>query len=684
MERAATGVAHPVVRSSVMSSPAPPRRPSAGAIAALLAGCGVMVTVSVHAATFTVDTTSDSAALSACTAAPADCSLRGAIVAANATPAVDDIAFAIPSSDGGCALATGMCRIQVAADFPLITQPLTIDGYSQPGAQPNTIPAPGANNAQLRIEITNAPGFPLSNALFQVNASTLELRGLAVFLPSNGMVAGAGNPVVIVRGSWFGVDAAGQTPAYTGSGTVLNMGSFHRRIVIGGPDPADRNVIAGSGRDLAGQPGGGINTVRVNSTSTTRAELRVQGNLVGLAPDGITALPFRDPLLVSTGDDAFETPDIRIQDNRFARPPRNFGCNCGGALRFNTSRTMTEPALIRGNVFGLAVDGSRPGVQGDHIEVFLGNNSRVPRVQVGGLLPGEGNTFAAGLRLNAGVLGSAVRLPNGSEVSTFVEFAGNAMLGNDGIGVDGPHPTAGGGIALGRTLNDPGDADGGANNLQNFPQISAFAPAGGQFQVSYLVDSATGNSAYPLRVDFYRALGDEGEVLLDSDVYGPADAQTVRSVTLPVPPGVTLGAGDVLVAVATDAEGRSSEFSFGTLANLSVSTGPGPFFDIFGLIVQVTAVATGGPFRPNGEVLVSINTSPAVTCTATLAPAAAALTSTGSCVLAPTLQPGSRTVTATYDAVRGAFASATGGNVVATTPVTILADRIFAHDFELP
>jgi len=425
-------------------------------------------------------------------------------------------------------------------------------------------------------------------------------------------------------------------------------------------------VIAGSGRDQNGLPGGGGNELRANSASGDRALVLFQGNLVGLAPDGITPLPFRDPLLVRSGDDSFETPDIRILDNRFVRPVRNFSGNFGGALVFSASRTMTAPVLIQGNVFGLGVDGSRPGVERDAIAIVLGNSSRVPRVRIGGTGPGEGNVFAA-TTAAAGDLGSAVSLPS-DNVTTFIEFAGNRMLGNDGIGPDFPTPTAGGGVRFGRSPNDAGDADSGANLSLNHSDITAYSVAGANFSVTYRVDSAPANTAYPLRVDIYRALGDEGEVYLDSDVYTLADAQQPRTAVLDIPPGVSLTANDVLVAVAT---GASSEFSWDPVA-LAVTDTPDPQPAGAPFTVDVEALAQEGPFRPNGVVEVTMNSSPVQSCSIALQARAPANTSGGSCSLvAPS--PGTRTITATYRALRGAFAGVDGLDVAATTPHTATA-----------
>lgn len=631
---------------------------------ALLAALLAPMTLSAQAATFVVDSSSDSGALTACTAAPADCSLRGAITRANAAIDADEIVFDIPLSDPGCSASTGVCRIAVAADFS-VTQPLTIDGYTQPGAQPNTIPAPGAHNAQLRIEITHAPGFN-SFRLFE-GQGAFTLRGVAMFLPSGAMISGA-RPRFVLQGNWFGVTAAGTTPDYSGNGHVLALSvCTASEVLVGGPDPADRNVIAGSGRDVDGLPGGGSAQVCAATGS-----LRVQGNLIGLAPDGITPLPLRDAFQIRSQQNVSPpapVAQIDFLDNRLVRPVRNFSGGFGGGLRFTASALMDRTARIEGNVFGLAVDGSRIGVERDHIVLDAGSGANGHAVRIGGLGAGEGNVFAAAIAQpsNSPALGSVAFVQNGLPLSR-IEVVGNTLLGNAGIGLDFPHATAGGGVAIGRTPNDAGDADSGANHLQNHPQILAYSVGGGTFSVRYRVDTAPANASYPLRVDFYRALGDEGERLLDSDVYLESEAQAEKQVSLSIPPGVSLSADDVLVAIATDAEGRSSEFSFDT-ATITVADTPDPWPAGLPFEVEVMATATSGPFKPNGVAVVNLPTTPPARCEAALQPTATPNVSRGVCsLIAP--QVGTRTLTASYDALRGAFASATGGNLSATTSHT--------------
>src|SRR3954453_17447125 len=60
-------------------------------------------------------------------------SLRQAILDANANPGVDMIQFNIPTTDPGFDPATGSFSIRLTSALPGITDPVTIDGTTQPG-----------------------------------------------------------------------------------------------------------------------------------------------------------------------------------------------------------------------------------------------------------------------------------------------------------------------------------------------------------------------------------------------------------------------------------------------------------------------------------------------------------------------------------------------------------------------
>src|SRR5689334_20523313 len=94
---------------------------------ALFTGAAALMSLTAisSADTYVVDTTSD-ADLSACTAAPSDCSLRGAINRVNARGGFDTINFTIPGA--------GVKKIEPATPLPVLTaRATTIDGSTQIG-----------------------------------------------------------------------------------------------------------------------------------------------------------------------------------------------------------------------------------------------------------------------------------------------------------------------------------------------------------------------------------------------------------------------------------------------------------------------------------------------------------------------------------------------------------------------
>src|SRR5215510_3664119 len=83
-------------------------------------------------------------------------SLQQAIVDANANPGPDMISFNIPGTDPNCDATTKVCTITPTggSQLPQIASPVTIDGYTQPGASKNTLSA--GDNAVILIEISGA------------------------------------------------------------------------------------------------------------------------------------------------------------------------------------------------------------------------------------------------------------------------------------------------------------------------------------------------------------------------------------------------------------------------------------------------------------------------------------------------------------------------------------------------
>ena len=120
----------------------------------------VLLAAGASAATFTVTSTADSG--------PG--SLRQAILDANANAGTDTIAFAIPGA--------GVHTISPVTALPNITQPVTIDGYTQPGSAVNTDPI--AHNAILLIELEGSGSSGTTGLKLMSTSAGSTVRGLVL------------------------------------------------------------------------------------------------------------------------------------------------------------------------------------------------------------------------------------------------------------------------------------------------------------------------------------------------------------------------------------------------------------------------------------------------------------------------------------------------------------------------
>lgn len=505
------------------------------------AAFAVVATRLATAATFTVDRGVDGA-LTACIDAVADdCSLRGALQRANQTAAEDRIEFALPASDASYQAATDHWRIAVGATpLPLIENPVVIDGYSQPGAQENTrSPDQGGLDAVLKIELvpgtafgTQQNGLELSLNFPGQPASTF--RGLAIsrFFRQIQLSGSAGHRI---EGCFLGTDISGGIPAVPGSsgrGTgiyTLGGGPY----VIGGTLPAARNLISG-----------------MFSAIVLQREidgLIVQGNLIGTDASGTTAIAHLSGAAIQSS--TFVT-NARIGGDTAAA--RNvISGNPLGAIDFNGGTNGAfSGTRIEGNYLGTDVSGTRPlgngagGSQQAAVRIFGNGNCAIA---IGGDTPGAANLIA----YNAGPGVGVVQCRR-------VDASGNRYLGNRGLPID----LAGnaGSVLDGPSPNDAGDADEGSNRLQNTPIIEnvAYINGGSTVSLTYRVDTAAANAAWPLRILLGRGSG-SGSALIDS--YAQAQAQTSTTVSFPA----SLLHGTAFMLVAVDADGNSSEFASDTI-----------------------------------------------------------------------------------------------------------------------
>lgn len=490
------------------------------------------------AATFTVDLGTDAALTDCLAGVPADCSLRGALQRANQNPGDDRIEFALTTDDASYQPSTAHWRLLVGATaLPPIEDAVVIDGYSQPGASANTQPPDqGGLNSVLAIELV--PSNPSGNsqsgleisANFPAQAAS-TLRGLAINQFARQIQLG-GDAAHRVEGCFLGTDIRGSAAAVSGSGNrgygIYVLGSAG--YVIGGTTPAARNLISGLlGGLLLQRPIDG---------------LVVQGNLFGTDLTGTVALP--QTLLAAISSSSAVT-NARIGGDSVAA--RNvISGNPLGAIYFGGgSDGAFAGTRIEGNFIGTSADGIAP----------LGNgytSSPQPAIQIFG-------SGDCAIRIG----GDAVDAPNriaynaGAGVSVVhcrrVDAAGNRYRNNRGLAIDLSGNS--GSLPDGPTPNDAGDADEGSNRLQNKPVIEQIVYGGGSVSLTYRVDTAAANAAWPLRIDVARGSG--AGVPVDS--YGLTEAGTSKTVTFPA----SLVQGLPFALIATDADGNASEWTSDTL-----------------------------------------------------------------------------------------------------------------------
>jgi CSLREA domain-containing protein len=201
------------------------------------------------------------------------CSLREAINTANVHPGPDTIGFNIPPTDSGCD-ATGVCTIAPSSSrLPNLTDNnTTVDGYTQPGASPNTNPFGQPINAVIKIAVNGnlLVGFP--KGLF-ISGSSVVVRGLALYGFDRGIEVWGSS--ARIEGNFVGTDATGTVALGNGCvGVEFTNGATGN--VVGGSTVAARNLISGNGDGVALGPGGNN---------------RLQGNYVGSDVTGNAALP---------------------------------------------------------------------------------------------------------------------------------------------------------------------------------------------------------------------------------------------------------------------------------------------------------------------------------------------------------------------------------------------------------
>lgn len=524
------------------------------------------------------------------------CTLRAAIMEANARPGPETINFNISG--------TGVREIQLTSALPTIadeTGGVFINGFSQPGSQANTNAL--VSNAVIRIQIRG--GGRTGFGAIRISSPNNEIRGIAFYnLNRPVWIAGARADYNVVAGCYLGLNAAGGGAA-TGSaagafgGYVSYAGKYNR---WGGPNPADRLIVSGNGNDGIAMDGDGTwHNV-------------IQGALIGLTPDGTgRAVNRSDGIDLNNGASYTIIGGLNPGERNVISGNQNEGVEI-------SHQATTSYNVVLGNFIGTNVTGVtggttfRNGGFGVSLEDRSSNNIVGPGNVIanngrGGMeMYGNGSTGNVIKGNNIGVNVNGAGLANIGWGIRLRYHASNATIGPDnviahntqqGVLIIDPnvnfntvtrnsiHSNGGLGIdidPIGVNQNSQYSHN-GANGRQNFPVITVATTSEVRGTACpacvvelFVADSAAG------------AYG-EGRTFIASGVANEAGAFVI--------PVSGLSNGQVITSTATAPDRNTSEFSLNVAVQSSAPTNvPGVIqIEDFTGALDSTAGNAGGVYR---------------------------------------------------------------------------------------
>jgi CSLREA domain-containing protein len=436
------------------------------------------------------------------------CTLRAAIQEANATPGADTINFNVNTTGDGVA------TISPDSPLPPITQTVTIDGYTQPGASPNTKTV--GDNAVLKVQLDGTK-VPDVNGLEIDTADSSVIKGLVINRFGVGISIGGDSVASRIEGNFIGTDPTGTLNRGNADfGVVLFNGPSE--TVVGGDALAARNVISGNFDEGILVSGSSFN--------------RIQGNYVGTDKSGTKGLGNRfDGVKIESSSDTTIGGTTAASRNVISANGED-----------GLSLAPSNGARVLGNRIGTTASGTGAlGNDGDG--VFVGGSNNF--IGDPSVLTSKGaNTIA----FNAGE-----GVDVGGDASTGNAIADNSIFSNGGLGID-----LLGGLenAAGVTANDPGDLDNGPNNLQNFPVLTSARTVSGKTTITGKLGSTT-NSGHNIQF-FSSPSGNEGNKFL-----GEKSVTTDGSgnATFTFSPASAVPVGQTITATVKNQSLSTSEFS---------------------------------------------------------------------------------------------------------------------------
>lgn len=385
-------------------------------IASLVLALFFMTVPPASALAFTVNSTADGEDVNQgdgiCeTATAGECTLRAAIMEANASPGTDTISFHIPGD--------GPHIISPSYGFDFIFDPVVIDGTTQPGFSGAPV-----------IELDGSQAGPDAYGLV-IYAGSSTVRGMVInrfALTGIDLDVHGGNTI---QGNYLGTDLTGTIALGNGvNGVAISQGSADN--LIGGTGAGDGNLISGNGEYgiVIVEPGSNRNVIQGNFIGTDITGSVDLGNLAG----GV-AIPWGATDTVIGGTEAAARNLIS-------------GNDCAGVVINFMGTTGTR---VQGNYIGTDITGTQAlgnGCEG----VFIGMGAS--QTIVGGTTNGAGNLISGNYGNGVTIVDvdSTGNLIQGNYIGT--DATGTLSLGNmdDGVLLLAPNNTIGGTTAAARNV----------------------------------------------------------------------------------------------------------------------------------------------------------------------------------------------------------------------------------------
>ena len=499
--------------------------------------------------------------------------------------------FRIPATDPNYNAGTGVFTISPTTVLPLISDPLVLDGQTQPGwtsAPIVELAGPGGSYEGLRVSGgsstlrglaidrftvgillmtngnnvieacsigTNAAGNAAApNTTYGVWVNNTAGNRIGGTTPGSGNVISgnasqgiylfnAGATGNLVQGNFIGTNAAGSAAIANGDG--IGIGSALNNT-IGGTTSNARNVISGNSSGVVIWSAGGGASGNL-----------IQGNYIGLGANGTTALAN-----TRYGINIFDASSNTIGGAAAppGSPPGNvISGNGWEGVHLTVLSGTTTGNLVRGNSIGANAAGGAAvpnGLGGVRIDAGASGNA------IGGTGANEGNVIR-------GNTGKGVIVVDNN--TTLNGILGNAIYGQTGLGIDLYDDLV--------TANNGTKNNSRPNADMDFPVFTSAVLTGSTLAVTGYVGSAAGQATFAnARVEIFKS---------DNDASGNGEGQSYLGVlTTTVANGNFSGSipvtgltgGDKITGTATDGSNNTSEF--------------GPNFTVI-----VASAITGGVFE---------------------------------------------------------------------------------------